>query len=153
MSAIVNLPAMTVEGAERLSERISAAMKELQDSSKISQAMRRDHPVEYAAVMAERSPIPQAPIETPHYSTSSSVVYFVQAGDDGPVKIGYASDFLKRLSALQTGCPDQLRVLGMFPGGPSEEKELHTRLNMHRMRGEWFAPSDTVLSAIAEASK
>jgi len=152
MTIVSNLPEMTVEEAESFTVRIRESMRALQDSSNEGEAMRRNHPVEFAAVMAERSPLPQSPIEQPHYSTFSSVVYFIQAGEGGPIKIGYASNFSKRLAALQTGCPVELSVLGMMPGGPREESELHVRLRWHRTRGEWFAPTDAVLRAIAEVS-
>lgn len=43
-----------------------------------------------------------------------------------------------RLAQLQTGCPDELRLLGAILGAKSEERALHARFYEHRIRGEWF---------------
>jgi len=68
-------------------------------------------------------------------------VYVIQAGDDGPVKIGYTSGPAeKRLRGLQTGNPYKLRILKVFDGDERHESELHRRFAGHRIRGEWFDP-------------
>ncbi len=77
-------------------------------------------------------------------------VYFIQGETGGPIKIGYSDDVLKRLKGLQTGHPDNLRILFTFPGNPEDEKAMHETLNAHRLRGEWFKPSTEVFSAIEE---
>lgn len=60
-----------------------------------------------------------------------------------PVKIGIAADVTKRLSTIQTGCPERLKVylfLGVKPGtARAIEQECHRRLAAHRQTGEWFA--------------
>jgi hypothetical protein len=70
-----------------------------------------------------------------------SVVYFIQIGDSGPIKIGVSVDVQKRLQQLQTASPYQLRLLAKLLGGESKEAELHRRFAAFKMQGEWFSPS------------
>jgi hypothetical protein len=67
-----------------------------------------------------------------------SVVYFVQCGDGGPVKIGVTRDLDKRLGGLQTSHHERLRLLHVEPGGRLEERQFHARFADLRTRGEWF---------------
>lgn len=76
-----------------------------------------------------------------------ALVYFVQQGDDGPIKIGASRNFDKRLRTLRTHSPVELNVLGTFPGGFDLERELHHELMDHQLEGEWFSPNDEVLAA------
>jgi hypothetical protein len=78
-------------------------------------------------------------------------VYFVQAGEDGPIKIGFAADVRKRLSGLQVNCPARIRPLGMVDGDKSTERQLHSRFAHLRVCGEWFTPAPELLALIAEA--
>jgi DNA-binding XRE family transcriptional regulator len=80
-----------------------------------------------------------------------SVVYFIQAGAGGPIKIGIAANLQRRIATLQTGCPEPLVVLGTIAGGPLEEARLHAHLRAFRIRGEWFKPSELVLSTVQQA--
>lgn len=82
-----------------------------------------------------------------------SVVYFIQYGAGGPIKIGVAGNISRRVAALQTGSPEPLVVLATMPGGKSEEARLHHLLRQDRHRGEWFAPTARVLGAVALAKK
>lgn len=75
-------------------------------------------------------------------------VYFVQCGEDGPIKIGTAKDLRMRLSSLQIGCPYELRLLGAREGDMLTESELHRRFARYRIRGEWFEPSEGLLREI-----
>lgn len=77
-------------------------------------------------------------------------VYFVQAGEDGLVKIGCASDVASRLATLQTGSPEPLRLLGVTAGGKSAESALHRRFAHLRVRGEWFVAAEELLGYIQE---
>lgn len=82
-----------------------------------------------------------------------SVVYFVQAGAGGAIKIGTAVDMPRRLSALQNGCPEFLVVLATVPGDREIEGRFHKRLRVHRIRGEWFKPAPAVLEAVEQARR
>lgn len=65
-------------------------------------------------------------------------VYFIQAGETGPVKIGIADDVAERLRALQTAHWELLHVRHVFDGGAAKERAFHERYKAHRLRGEWF---------------
>lgn len=81
-------------------------------------------------------------------------VYFIQAGEDGPVKIGWTGAAIaKRLGALQPGNWLDLRIIGSIPNQIIDtEAAWHERFAEHRIRSEWFAPAPELLTAIAEAS-
>ena len=71
---------------------------------------------------------------------SPKVVYFIQQGDTGPIKIGTTVLALldSRLKQLQTSSPLPLRLLGVMEGGHNLERRFHERFASHRMAGEWF---------------
>lgn len=78
-----------------------------------------------------------------------SFVYFIQAGDNGAIKIGVtAGNPLVRMAALQTGCPDTLRLVGYTQGSAQDESDLHQRFAHLRQRGEWFAAEPDLLAFI-----
>lgn len=79
-------------------------------------------------------------------------VYFIQAGEGGPIKIGAAVDVLRRLKVLQTGNVEVLSLLCDFEGGPEEERRLHRHFAAYHLRGEWFHPSVELLDHIANIS-
>ncbi len=51
-----------------------------------------------------------------------SQVYFLREERDGPIKIGFAADVVKRLHGLQQGNPSALRVVATMIGGIKEER-------------------------------
>lgn len=79
-------------------------------------------------------------------------VYFIQAQDSLAIKIGYAVDVEKRLAALQTGCPEELVVVGSLEGTVIDEKSLHAKFSLDHIRGEWFRASDELVNYILEVS-
>lgn len=81
----------------------------------------------------------------------AGVVYFVQMGDDGPIKIGYTQrDKIKaRLSVLQTGSPYGLHLRRLITATRETEAAAHRFFSDLRIRGEWFCP-DPDLLAVAE---
>lgn len=60
----------------------------------------------------------------------------------GPVKVGIATDIASRLSGIQTGCTEKLKVYVFIDGlghrAREIERECHRRLDQHRIKGEWF---------------
>lgn len=80
------------------------------------------------------------------------MVYFVQEGDDGPIKIGVANDPFARLRECQVGNPRELNLLGVYVGGYPEERMLHRRFAAGRIRGEWFRPDTPGLQAVIDGS-
>jgi hypothetical protein len=77
-------------------------------------------------------------------------VYFAQADCGGLIKIGFASDPVRRVKALQQHCPCLLRLLVVAPGGPRLEAELHRKFDRLRVRGEWFRPAPELLRLIEQ---
>lgn len=75
-----------------------------------------------------------------------SYTYFMKAGNR--VKIGKAVQPDVRLRELQTGCPDELVILHLIPGGENE-RILHRKFERLRIRGEWFHLQDEILEFIA----
>ena len=75
-------------------------------------------------------------------------VYMIQAGEDGPVKIGYADDPVKRLSELQVAHYRTLRIIRILEGTRETEATLHDRFLDLRMRGEWFSFSSAMLGNV-----
>ena len=66
-------------------------------------------------------------------------VYFIAPEPETYVKIGWClNDPMRRLSELQTGCPEPLTLLACFPGALEEEKRLHRTFAELKFRGEWF---------------
>ncbi|MGA2160286.1 MAG: GIY-YIG nuclease family protein [Dehalococcoidia bacterium] len=78
------------------------------------------------------------------------MIYFVQSGKAGPIKIGYtAKDDVKiRINTLQTGCIEPLNLLGVMAGTELQEKALHQFFHAYRIRGEWFQPHPKLLMYI-----
>lgn len=68
-------------------------------------------------------------------------VYVIQSGGPvNPVKIGVATRVERRLSMLQSGNPQQLRVICAIGGGGRDlEDMLHRRFSGSWLRGEWFS--------------
>jgi len=78
-------------------------------------------------------------------------IYFVQAGEDGPVKIGSAVHLDRRLSTLQTASAIALSIIGAFraPGAMEGTMQDLAATLSERLRGEWFSGSASLV-ALAE---
>jgi len=83
-------------------------------------------------------------------AAAGPVVYFVSAGDVGPIKIGSARCLRKRLQQLATGNHERLYVLAVEPGGRALERALHEEFAAHRRHHEWFEPATELLEYIEE---
>lgn len=68
----------------------------------------------------------------------SSYVYFIQAQEGGPVKIGWTVNPHKRLKALQAASPYKLVIRHALRGTQQLEHYLHERFAGCRLEGEWF---------------
>ena len=75
-------------------------------------------------------------------------LYAIQAGDDGPVKIGIASRPWERIATLQTANPVRLRGLAAWRGSAAEEAALHKLFAEDRLEGEWFKPSADLIALV-----
>lgn len=84
---------------------------------------------------------------------SISFVYFIQVGDDGPIKIGLAKNIDRRLAELQSASPYELFVIGFVRTRTplDTEQYFHCLFREHRIRGEWFEPAREILNFIAQS--
>lgn len=85
----------------------------------------------------------------PATAAQADDLYFIQCGDgDGPIKIGRATCVQSRLANLQTACPFPLRVLAVRSGEGHREADYHRKHQDHRIHGEWFKPTISVLASV-----
>jgi len=74
-------------------------------------------------------------------------VYIIQAGDNGPIKIGESSNPCKRLRELQVGNHKILELIWTYDGKYSE-LEIHNELHQYKIYGEWFEYNNHVIEFI-----
>jgi len=67
-----------------------------------------------------------------------SYIYFMQCGNDGPIKIGVTSNVQRRLKQAQTFNYQKVELLGHIPGTQHLETEPLKRYSPYRLNGEWF---------------
>ncbi len=77
------------------------------------------------------------------------MIYFIQAGKGGPIKIGQAVDVEKRLDNLQVANAQKLTLLLAIPGKQADERKFQKKFKDIRIRGEWFRPESCLLDFIA----
>ena len=77
------------------------------------------------------------------------MIYFIQAGEDGPVKIGKADNPVKRLAALQIGSSERLYIRAVLDEPDEVEGRLHRMLEKFRVNGEWFKLEIETMCAMA----
>lgn len=70
-------------------------------------------------------------------------VYFIRAGNNGPIKIGVADNVEKRVETLQTGNAVELIVIAVIKCSSrsaafNKEAAFHKMFASKRIRGEWF---------------
>jgi hypothetical protein len=75
-----------------------------------------------------------------------SRVYFIRAGEDGPIKIGVAVRIAERLAALQTGTAAPLSLIREVPGSFAVEAWFHREFKNLHLSGEWFSFDPRMLS-------
>lgn len=104
----------------------------------------------------ERSRAALPSVEVPPACSTGGYVYFIQCDAIGGfIKIGSARDIQRRLRTLQVGTPFAVVLVGYFwhPDAGKEEHVLHKIHALHRVRGEWFRPSEFVLDTIDRSSR
>jgi hypothetical protein len=73
------------------------------------------------------------------------MIYFLQAGNNGPIKIGDSDAVHERLAELQVGCPYKLKLLFVYNGREFDEAGLHKKFKHENIRGEWFRPARSIV--------
>lgn len=76
--------------------------------------------------------------------------YFIRIDD--AIKIGFASNFKKRISSLQTSHQKPIEVLAVVPASLVDEFKTHQLFAHLRIRGEWFQ-NDQELIYFIEGAK
>jgi hypothetical protein len=83
-----------------------------------------------------------------HEKEISGVVYFIRAGEVGPIKIGHASSVglvESRRVTLQCGNHEQLTTILIVPGTGYTERYAHSVFADLHIRGEWFSAGHDLL--------
>lgn len=81
------------------------------------------------------------------------MIYFIQSGNSGPIKIGYVASkkrLQNRLKELQTGNSNKLNIINTTSGNLSVEQALHKKFQIERLSGEWFSPSQSLLNFLEQ---
>lgn len=87
------------------------------------------------------------------------MIYFIQATDGGPVKIGHSVDVPRRVSQLQSHYGRRFVILATMRGGKAREGQIHQRfahLRFGRLRTrgvqpEQFRPAPDLMAFIGQA--
>lgn len=77
-------------------------------------------------------------------------IYFIRAGTNGPVKIGFSENVPMRLVKMQADNHERLTVLGIMPGDRQVEFEVQAQFSHLLLQGEWFAWARDLSRFIAE---
>lgn len=81
-------------------------------------------------------------------------IYFIQLGDIGPIKIGFAKDYQKRFKAIQWANPYKLNLLYATPACLKDEQSIHCELRKYHpelcLTGEWYHPGKLIFDTIAD---
>lgn len=79
------------------------------------------------------------------------MIYFIQQGKDGPIKIGKSDAPQQRLEQLQTANPYQLNFLGGASDYTYNETDIHKKFKHLRLKGEWFKPEKELFDFMNKA--
>jgi tRNA U38,U39,U40 pseudouridine synthase TruA len=77
------------------------------------------------------------------------VIYAIHAVGTNFVKFGKANNVKRRLAALQTSNPLELRVLAQADWPDSAEARIHALLRHSSVRGEWFSLDKLAVNLVA----
>ena len=82
------------------------------------------------------------------------MIYFIQFGEGGPIKIGTSINVPLRLMQLQSHYTEDFTLLSTIEGGPIEEAKLHQRFSHLRYgHTEQFRPSEELIDFIGCGSQ
>lgn len=76
------------------------------------------------------------------------MVYFIQAGDNGPIKIGASSSPWEHVKILQQGNHQELNLIAEIPGDRNLEQKVRADLKPFERGRKWFDATDEVLDYI-----
>jgi hypothetical protein len=76
------------------------------------------------------------------------MIYFIQAGAGGLIRIGCSIEPWNRIKQLQLGCPDKLVLLKAIPGDKERIKDIYKFLSPYKKQGKLFYPTNEVINFI-----
>ena len=78
--------------------------------------------------------------------------YFIQNTETKRIKIGYTAQHHpgNRVANLQTGCDNELLLIGYVDASVYAEAELHQMFHAHHYRAEWYTSHEDILSFIRD---
>jgi DNA-binding XRE family transcriptional regulator len=79
----------------------------------------------------------------------ADVIYFIQAGKGGPIKIGHTRNPITRIESIALATAATVIPLSVVPGERGDELGLHAAFSHLRIKGEWFTPARDLLDYIA----
>ncbi len=82
----------------------------------------------------------------PSRKRDRKVVYLVKAGKYAKIGKTTLNSLDERISALQTGNPQKLKLLAVIEGYSEVEEALHAKYSEFKVRGEWFLFQRSMLS-------
>lgn len=88
-----------------------------------------------------------------HPEITQGYIYFLQHGEDGAIKIGFAKDIEKRIKQIQEISPVPLRLLAKIKGTMMKEAALHNRFKRYRLKNEWFTPASNLIEYIEKVNQ
>lgn len=113
-----------------MSDYVKRRLAEIKSERGQREAVRR---AAFERAVAERAPPPK-PRKKPFLA--NGYVYFLRAANT--VKIGFSINPRERLRSIQTGCPEDARIVKIVEGSMKTEKLFHERFAEYRLGGEWF---------------
>lgn len=76
-------------------------------------------------------------------------IYFVRpVGLAGPIKIGFTTNTMLRLPAINAWAPFRLEIAASTPGTLRTENAIHRCFSECHSHGEWFFPTSRLIAAI-----
>ncbi len=76
------------------------------------------------------------------------MIYFIQEGNVGNIKIGYSKNPEARLKDLQVGNSSKLEIIHTEQGDKTNEKEYHKMFIDDKVGGEWFKPKNILKKSL-----
>jgi len=78
-------------------------------------------------------------------------IYFILVGDF--IKIGWSSNFSKRIWHMRTAFPQEPKLIGILAGTQRQERIVQRHFADCRARGEWFKRDQKLLAYIEERTE
>jgi len=73
-------------------------------------------------------------------------IYLIE--HDSRYKVGYSNNIRRRVKTFNTSHATPCKIIAVVPGDRTLEQEVHKKLVLYHVRGEWFTNSKKVLDLI-----